>query len=349
LAGSAFGAGTFATFNATTTNAGSAFATGSLVLTNTKGAGSACYSNGTAANNTPGASTDTNANTNCDALFTAGTNKPGDSVSQALTINNVGSIAANGGLKLYAGTTAESDCVDGQRAGETYFGTGSMCETLTMTVHDDTSNLCIFGGGAAQEVKANTAALATPSSTVTITTSSNDQLVVNGTTITLDAGTFGFSMGAVANTTITNPTLETKLQKALITANVAALAGIGPDGIVYIAAKTPGASLTVAAPASRNAGAVLGFGTSGSPTQTAVFGATQAATCTHTPAHSVMNFTKMFTPLSSPTSQAPVTALAALPISTAKTFTVGLNIDTNAGNLYQGRLATFGMTWSALQ
>jgi hypothetical protein len=49
------------------------------------------------------------------------------------------------------------------------------------------------------------------------------------------------------------------------------------------------------------------------------------------------------------TAQAPMTALTTLPISSAKVFSVSVGLDTAATNYYQGRLASFGMTWQAVQ
>src|SRR3954463_2611682 len=77
------GAGTFASFSASTTNAGT-FATGSLVLSDKKDAASACFS-------TNGGSTDTNANT-CDQAFSLAVQKPGQSGTANITLKNEGSI-----------------------------------------------------------------------------------------------------------------------------------------------------------------------------------------------------------------------------------------------------------------
>ena len=56
--------GTFASFAAQTSNGGSGFASGTLVLSNTKQGGAACLS-------TTGGATDTNAN-NCSKVFDLG-------------------------------------------------------------------------------------------------------------------------------------------------------------------------------------------------------------------------------------------------------------------------------------
>ena len=98
LTGSAFGAGTFASFTASTTNASSTFASGTVILENTK-AGSSGSSSGTCFSTAAGfngaTNTDTNANAACDNLFAFSAAKPGDSVSANLTLKNGGSVAAS--------------------------------------------------------------------------------------------------------------------------------------------------------------------------------------------------------------------------------------------------------------
>src|SRR5438874_7697143 len=87
--------GTFATFTAETTNSGNTFATGTLVLSDKVGTGTACLS-------TAGGATDTNANTTtCDTAFALATKKPGDADTSAhLAIFNDGSLAGSA-LRVY--------------------------------------------------------------------------------------------------------------------------------------------------------------------------------------------------------------------------------------------------------
>lgn len=128
FAGNVGGSGTFASFNASTSNAASSFASGSIVLSNQKNTGTVCYSNGTSLASPGGAgvATDTNANTACEQLFNLTTQKPGDSATVNLTLQNVGSLA--GTLKLYAPGT----CATGTTG--TYSGTGNLCNYLQMTI-----------------------------------------------------------------------------------------------------------------------------------------------------------------------------------------------------------------------
>src|SRR5438477_1564244 len=136
--------GTFATFTAETTNSGNTFATGTLVLSDKVGAGTACLS-------TAGSTTDTNANGSCTAAFNLTTKKPGDSdTSGHLTIFNDGSLDPSA-FKVYAsGACASADDT------ESYHGTGTPCSVvdfyLQETAADFTTaatNGCFYGGGTA--------------------------------------------------------------------------------------------------------------------------------------------------------------------------------------------------------
>ena len=117
------GAGTFASFNAQTTNAGNTFATGTLVLRNTIGA-SVCLSTG-------GGNTNTNQNSaGCGTFFNTTISEPGDSAGANLTLENRGSIAASL-LNLTA-----SSCVDANNSLETFHGTGNVCGELNFYVQE---------------------------------------------------------------------------------------------------------------------------------------------------------------------------------------------------------------------
>jgi spore coat-associated protein N len=144
-AATAVGAGTFASFSASTTNGGSTFATGTLVLSNQKNAATACLSTG-------GGSTDTNAGT-CDALFTTALAKPGDSGFVDVTLKNEGSI--NG-----ATLTAYKNAACTNANSGSFNGTGDLCANLQVYVQEYTSaanrtantttgGTCVYGGGTA--------------------------------------------------------------------------------------------------------------------------------------------------------------------------------------------------------
>jgi hypothetical protein len=136
--GALAGAGTFATFTAQTTNPGNTFANGTLVLSNTVNSGSACLSTG-------GGNTDVNANGSCDVAFDLSVQKPGDSDTEDLTLQNVGSLAAS--VLNTFGT-----CTDGNSAGETYHGTGNPCSEVQFYIQQysdsgrTTPSACLYGG-----------------------------------------------------------------------------------------------------------------------------------------------------------------------------------------------------------
>src|SRR5207237_9669560 len=94
VAAAATAGGSFATFNAQTTNPGNTFATGTLVMSNKVNAATACLSTG-------GGNTNTNVNATCDALFNLTVKKPGDSGTANLTVKNEGSLDATA-LKTFA-------------------------------------------------------------------------------------------------------------------------------------------------------------------------------------------------------------------------------------------------------
>jgi hypothetical protein len=142
------GAGTFASFNASTSNATSTFASGTLVLSNQKNTGSACLSTG-------GGNTNTNANGGCDQLFALSVQKPGDSAFVDLTLKNEGSIDATS----LTGFATQS-CAPGNAPGQAYNGTGDPCSSVQVyiqqytsaanrTADNRTGGTCLYGGGTA--------------------------------------------------------------------------------------------------------------------------------------------------------------------------------------------------------
>jgi predicted ribosomally synthesized peptide with SipW-like signal peptide len=122
------GVATFASFSAQTTNSGSTFATGTMVLSDKVNAASACLS-------TAGLDTDSNANAACTAAFALTAKKPGDSDTSAhLTLKNDGSIDATA-FKLYAAGA----CAAANDA-ETYHGTGNPCTVVDLYVQETASD-----------------------------------------------------------------------------------------------------------------------------------------------------------------------------------------------------------------
>ncbi|HEX4904242.1 MAG TPA: hypothetical protein VFU93_02240 [Acidimicrobiales bacterium] len=142
-AGAAVGAGTFASFSASTTNQTSTFATGSLTLSNKVNAGTACLSSA--------GGIDTNANTGCDAILASATGlKPGSTPSTAqLTLTNTGTLTPS------ALQYAMSACTPGDSAGVSVHGSGNPCTTIEVYIQEYTSSAfttktgaCIFPAAA---------------------------------------------------------------------------------------------------------------------------------------------------------------------------------------------------------
>lgn len=151
------GAGTMASFNASTTNAQSTFASGSVVLTNTNVAsGKVCFSNGTT-DNGAGANTDDNHNEACEAAFNMATSKPGETATAELTLKNEGNLG--GTLSLLVAdhtppsgvTTPQPACSNRDAGGTVYHGTGDICQQLQLTIQRWTDNTrttahsCVYG------------------------------------------------------------------------------------------------------------------------------------------------------------------------------------------------------------
>lgn len=128
LAGNVGGAGTFASFSASTTNEGSTFATGTIVLSNQKNAETACLSTGA----TPAIGDDDTDNTfACGSLINVNVRKPGDVATVDLTLQNVGTLDATT-LRVHRSAA----CAQANAAGESYFGTGNMCTTLLFALQE---------------------------------------------------------------------------------------------------------------------------------------------------------------------------------------------------------------------
>ena len=163
--GSTISAGTFASFNASTTNQTSTVSTGSLVLGHKVNAATACLSTA------GGTSTDSNDNTagaGCTATINNTLVKLGDTSQSDLTIFNAGSLA---GQLAYRASTA---CTT-SRNSNLFMGAGDMCSAASMVIQEYT-----------------TAARTTPTSTCVFPYSSSAACPALGT-----AGTAPFQLPSV--------------------------------------------------------------------------------------------------------------------------------------------------------
>jgi len=132
--------GTLASFNATTTNAGNTFQTGTVALSDNVAA-QTCLSYGVL--NASNQFTNNNANGACNSVAFAAAAKPGDAAATAnFTLKNVGSLA---GTTL---TVAGSACVTTNNA-EAFHGAGDLCVQLVIAVQEmdsafATNKQCVY-------------------------------------------------------------------------------------------------------------------------------------------------------------------------------------------------------------
>lgn len=139
--GSTISAGTFASFNASTTNQTSTISSGSLVLGHKVNAATACLSTAGA---TSTDSNDNSAGLGCTKMINNTLVKLGDTSQSELTIFNAGDLA---GQLSYRASTA---CTSGSNSG-LYSGGGDMCSAASMVIQEYTTaarttptSTCVF-------------------------------------------------------------------------------------------------------------------------------------------------------------------------------------------------------------
>lgn len=120
------GAGTFASFNAQTTNGGNTFATGTLLLSDSVKAGTLCYSNEASSNEEE---------SKCSAVIDATEMKPGEGKANDLTIKNVGTLASSD-LKLW-GSSCVNETTGSFPGSDKLAHTGDVCGTLLFSLERD--------------------------------------------------------------------------------------------------------------------------------------------------------------------------------------------------------------------
>jgi predicted ribosomally synthesized peptide with SipW-like signal peptide len=140
LAAAGTAGGTFASFNAETTNAGNTFATGTLTMTNTANSVTACFS-GDGAGNAAG----------CSSVLTGAKVAPGAArQTGTVTIRNDGTLDAS---KLYVYAPTAGDCVDAKTTGVgdalTFnpITTKPLCGATLMSIEETTGgkHYCWYG------------------------------------------------------------------------------------------------------------------------------------------------------------------------------------------------------------
>jgi predicted ribosomally synthesized peptide with SipW-like signal peptide len=137
------GAGTFASFSASTSNNGNVFSTGRIELSNTKQAGTTCVSGHTGPGGAAQASLDTNDNT-CDSLINLTLAKPGGAAQEGrVALANTGDY--NGLLQLFV---PGAGCTNATVASPA--GSGNLCNKLEVYIQETNSTYttpvasCVF-------------------------------------------------------------------------------------------------------------------------------------------------------------------------------------------------------------
>lgn len=176
--------GTFATFNAQTTNPNNQFVTGTLLMSNQVKSQTVCLSyNGTA-----------NANSGCDAIIDlSGGGEPGSLLEGTLTLGNTGTIDPSSLTAQIANCTAT--------AGTHSFGAANLCSNLDIFIEevangtvDSSGNFtpvtsglsdCLYGSCPTPQYLSSDLAVGTSGSSLTLTAtasaSGNDPIVLANT------------------------------------------------------------------------------------------------------------------------------------------------------------------------
>ena len=314
LAGSAFGAGTFASFSATTTNAGSSFASGTLILNDNSPTQAACLSTTSGAGGTPTqAQVDANVGS-CSAAFTLATRKPGDSSTATIILSNTGSTdSSTGGTNVVVyGSAACADTLSGS-----VNGSGSMCGAVQTYIQENTPvAACRYGKGASGVINGGAAV-----TTGTIGSAATATVTVDGTARSLSIPAATYSTAASIATAV-NTSIGTW-----------ATAAVDPAGVLWITSKTTGGSSSVII---ASANAIFGFG-SGSPVTSNTGG---LATCTPDGVHTLAH-------LGTITTAATGFAAGPLAIGTPNNYSIFVQLPLSAGNNLQGLSASLGYSWTA--
>ena len=336
--GTAVGAGTVASFTASTTNAASTFSTGSVKLSNVKGA-TTCLSTG------GGTQTeiDANSKTDCAALFD-GTNasgkRPGDLATVDMSLENTGS--TSGTLSANMGTTGACPGIDSNVSGAAANGDGSVstCGNVQFSIQEYTTSArttafkCRYGAGASATLTSTARA-----ATITVAASTKLKLTMGSTVmdnIPITAGTNIAFATVIAD-------METQINSALTTAgqdpNLITVTG-SPDFKIQINSVSIDAThnLTSATPSTGTSGlATLGF-TNG---QTAAGGGTTCSLAAAVPDsyHTLSNF------LSAYSTTALDMGSIANNVGATRWLRLTLALPTGADSQLQGRKATFDLRW----
>jgi hypothetical protein len=341
--GTTVGAGTFASFTASTTH-GATFATGTVVLSDQKDTNSACIS-------TSGASTDTNANGACEPLideYNASVMRPGEVGQVNLTLKNLGSLA--GTLAGYM--TSADACADGAVAGSNWsLGTGAPCQKLQFAIQEytdgarGTTSVCRWGAGATGVIEGSAL---TFGPNKTITNGSNDVIRIqyNGTT------TANIDLVTTTTNYSSIDALATAVQAKIQAVAPGVLVSGTPDNKLQISNPMPASGTNGIAILNPNPNTASGVTNLGFTANQASTGGAQTCTLGNAlssddATHTIGNYQSLY-----PTSGAGLPmgnlSMANAPGDT-RYYAIRILLPEGSDNQLQGRKATFGLTWTLLQ
>lgn len=376
------GGGTFATFNAETTNPGNTFSTGSLTLTD-NAAATTCFSY-----SDNGSSTNTNTNgTSCGAAITLNnTNQTGASIATGtVTITNGGSISpttfqVEGPPANPPTTLASQDCTDS-------YGSTNQVTNATIAASSATVTMASTSGLVANEGVSGTGI---PLGDTILSVDSSTQITLaTAATASSSTETLDFSIGQVNIDTSSKTLCDTAGLFAeevsqttagnTVTTNLACAFGTCPNYATLGTAVTSG-STSLALAGTGLAGTInsgdtieLIATTGATATSTTVTVGTGTITATAIPitagpasgtwgiGTAVLDLNQV--PASaaktlstfdtggaiSPTLASANWGAAALPSGDSRTYSVGVYLPSSAGNSLQDLSAKFGISWYAAQ
>jgi hypothetical protein len=179
------GAGTFASFSASTSNGDNVFSTGRIELSNTKQSGTTCVSGYTGAGGAAQANLDNNDNA-CDSLISVTLAKPGGAAQEGrVALANTGDY--NGLLQLFV---PGSGCTSATVASPA--GSGNLCDKLEVYIQETNSTYatpvasCVFPYNAT--TACNTSFTAASDTLADLASSATPAAPKPTTAITLDTG-----------------------------------------------------------------------------------------------------------------------------------------------------------------
>jgi hypothetical protein len=300
--------GTFASFSAQTTNAGSTFATGSLVLSNQLGSATACLSSSGSLNNNAG----------CSALLTGANLEPGSPLQTAsLTISNGGALNASTLDASSFSLFAAGPCADTQVTNLTFNPSAGnpLCNAAVMSVQETgAAPWCWFGLGSG-------------TTTCNSTTGTGTSHLDADTTHTLAAFTSAYTGGTDTGRAL--PVATTTAGSATLTS------AAGQFTAADLGRAVSGSGIPLST-------TILGVDSSTSVTLSSAATATAAAvSVTLSGSHQLD-----LRPVTAGTG--PNNSMPALAASTSRTFTISLYLPNPTGsnqNALQALKSTFGLTW----